>query len=73
MELKRLAKNKLLLLFLVWVIIGGVLLWIGFGSIMQSSSWYPDFLVHFDELMVVAGAVLLALALVWLKKNWSKF
>lgn len=79
MELEILAKNKLILLYLVWVIFGGVLFWFGSISIIWSyfygevPSWYPDFLVYVDELMVIAGAILLALALVWLKKNWSKF
>ena len=75
---KNLAKNKLVLLYLGWVIFGGVLFWTGFWSVMRSSfyvvpSWFPSFLAVVDELMVGVGAVLLVLALFWLKKNWSKF
>jgi amino acid transporter len=71
MGLERLPKNRFILLYLVWVILGGVLLWFGFSSMLGSSLY--DFLVDVDELMVVVGALLLVLSLFWLKKNWSKF
>jgi hypothetical protein len=70
MGLERLPKTTFILLYLLWVIFAGVLLWFGVSSMLGSS--FYSFFVDVDELMVVVGVVLLVLSLFWLKKNWLK-
>ena len=79
MRLVRFGREKWIWVYLGLIGLGGVLFLYGLFSVLGSFSfldlprWYSDSLAVVDEFLVVVGAILMALGLFWLKKNWSKF